>query len=75
MLKRFLLFVLILLAVFSGSANAVPERDIALYIYPYWQFDSGWAKKPYGWPSLNETIRGKGCALTSLTMMLRYYGF
>ncbi len=41
---------------------------------PLSQKDPRWEKEEYEGPGIKNTIGGEGCALTSLAMLLRYYG-
>jgi len=65
-----------ILIFFSSSSYAIPTQDIGLSVWPpFWQFEKPWGEKPYGHPELNEKIKDKGCALTSLAMLMKYNGF
>lgn len=73
MCKRhvFTILLIIFITAFASTAYAVPSTDIGLIVWPYWQFQSEWADMPY---DHKGTIGEYGCALTSLSMLLKYYG-
>jgi hypothetical protein len=63
-----------------GSAQATPDWDGGLLVWPFWQMEvSGavpkvtWAKDAYAGIS-GKTIAANGCAITSLAMLLNYHG-
>ncbi len=60
------------LTAFNSTTHAALSSDYQLYLYPYWQFDPQWANVLYD--HTNNTIRQKGCALTSLSMLFTYWG-
>lgn len=76
MRKRYFLITVVvfslLLTAFNSTIHAALSSDHQLYLWPYWQFDSRWAEVLYD--HINNTIRQKGCALTSLSMLLTYWG-
>lgn len=67
-LRLGLLMALIIMS--SGIASA----DIMLNVPTFDQTDSRWASDPLGLGTCTETIGSSGCAVTSVAMVLKYYG-
>jgi Peptidase_C39 like family len=63
-----LLMALIIMS--SGIASA----DIMLNVPTFDQTDSRWASDPLGLGTCTETIGSSGCVVTSVAMVLKYYG-
>jgi hypothetical protein len=62
------------IAVVSALGNQVgASADSSMSIAAMGQQESAWAGAPLG-TSASETIGSAGCAITAVTMMLRYYG-
>jgi hypothetical protein len=62
------------MAIASTLGNpAAASADTAMTIAAMGQQDATWAGAPLG-TSATETIASAGCAITAVTMMLRYYG-
>jgi hypothetical protein len=62
------------MAIASALGNqAAASADTAMTIAAMSQQDATWAGAPLG-TSPTETIASAGCAITAVTMMLRYYG-
>jgi peptidase C39-like protein len=55
----------------SSPASAVADSSMSIAVMG--QQDGAWAAAPLG-SSVTDTIGSAGCAITSVTMMLRYYG-
>jgi peptidase C39-like protein len=55
----------------SSPASAVADSSMSIAVMG--QQDGAWAGAPLG-SSVTDTIGSAGCAITSVTMMLRYYG-
>lgn len=60
-----------LAAAFSGQVGAL--ADSAMTIPVMGQQDGAWGGAPLG-SSPTDTVASSGCAITAVTMMLRYYG-
>jgi hypothetical protein len=62
------------IAVVSALGNQVgASADSSMSIAAMGQQEAAWAGAPLG-TSASETIGSAGCAITAVTMMLRYYG-
>jgi len=58
---------------FTVGNQAVASADAEMSIQVMGQQDTAWAGTPLG-TSATESIGSAGCAITAVTMMLRYYG-
>jgi Peptidase_C39 like family len=62
-----------LVTVAALSAQLPVSADSTMTVPVMGQQDPAWGGAPLGW-SPTDTIASSGCAITSVTMMLRYYG-